>query len=219
MPEAKRKGARSTKDIPAHILEQLNSGEIETVNLVEWLAIDQRKLLNAVLIKFKKEKYLAAILENVKNLKKQTVNTVNEAIGIGFLQQSLAHKDVEILKQLATHTSDAVRCWATYTIGRNEKLSLKQKLHQIKSFAADTHFGVREIAWISVRPTISKNIEEAIALLSTWTKDKNENIRRFASEATRPRGVWCEHIDALKQNPAMALTILSRLKNDPAKYV
>jgi 3-methyladenine DNA glycosylase AlkC len=51
----------------------------------------------------------------------------------------------------------------------------------------------------SATPHNLKNIEEEIALLSTWTKDKNENIRRFASEATRPRGVWCEHIDALKQ--------------------
>jgi 3-methyladenine DNA glycosylase AlkC len=219
MEEAKRKGARSTKEIPANILIQLNNGEIETVNLVEWLAIDQRLLLNAVLKKFKKEKYLTAILKSIDNLKKQTVNTINEAIGLEFLQQSLVHKDAEILKQLATHKSDAVRCWATYTIGRNEKLSLQQKLNQIKPFAADTHFGVREIAWIAVRPTISKNIEEAIALLSVWTKDKNENIRRFASEATRPRGVWCEHIDALKKNPAMAVTILSPLKNDPAKYV
>jgi 3-methyladenine DNA glycosylase AlkC len=219
MPETKRKGARSTKDIPVHILEQLNSGEIETVNLVEWLAIDQRKLLKAVLIQCKKEKYLEAIVDNVEGLKKQTVNTVNEAIGIGFLQQSAANKDADILQQLASHTSDAVRCWATYTIGRNEMLSLKQKLHQIKPFASDTHFGVREIAWIAVRPTISKNVEEAITILSTWTKNKNENIRRFASEATRPRGVWCEHIEILKRNPAMALAILAPLKNDPAKYV
>lgn len=37
MTEIKRKGARSTKYIPTNILVQLNRGEIETANLVEWL--------------------------------------------------------------------------------------------------------------------------------------------------------------------------------------
>jgi 3-methyladenine DNA glycosylase AlkC len=120
---------------------------------------------------------------------------------------------------LATHTSDAVRCWATYTIGKNEKLSMKQMLQQIQPFAADTHFGVREIAWMAVRPSVAKNLTESIALFAVWAKHNNENIRRFASEATRPRGVWCEHIELLKQNPELALTILEPLKSDTAKYV
>jgi hypothetical protein len=27
-------------------------------------------------------------------------------------------------------------------------------------------------------------------------------------EATRPRGIWCEHIESLKRNPGVALPIL-----------
>jgi 3-methyladenine DNA glycosylase AlkC len=112
-----------------------------------------------------------------------------------------------------------VRCWATYLVGNNEKLSLQQMLQQIQPFAADKHFGVREIAWMAVRPTIAKNLKESISILATWTKAKDENVRRFASESTRPRGVWCAHIDALKENPALAINILQPLKADPAKYV
>jgi 3-methyladenine DNA glycosylase AlkD len=74
------------------------------------LAIDQRVLLNAFLKQCKKETYITTIVENIEKLKKQTVNTVNEAIGISFLQLSIKNRDLDILKKLASHTSDAVRC-------------------------------------------------------------------------------------------------------------
>jgi hypothetical protein len=195
----KRKGARSIKDIPPAILAQLNKGEIETVNLMEWLAIKQRKLLQNILAQLDRKKYYEPILQDIDNLKKQTINTINEAIGEGLYQASLLHKDKTLFNILATHPSDVVRCWACYCVSKNEKLSLLQMLTQIKPFAADAHFGVREIAWLAVRPTIAKKIVESIAILSTWTTSTNENIRRFASEATRPRGVWCEHIQELKE--------------------
>ncbi len=219
MADTKRKGSRSTKDIPAAILQQLNSGQIESANLVEWLAIDQKLLLQNILQQNKRSQYLQPILTSIDTLKKQTITTINETIGTGLFAQSVINKDKELLSLLATHTADAVRCWATYTIGKNEKLNMKQILQQIQPFAADSHFGVREIAWMAVRPSIAKNLTESIALFAVWAKHNNENIRRFASEATRPRGVWCEHIELLKQNPELALTILEPLKSDAAKYV
>ncbi len=219
MKETKRKGARSTKDIPTEILEQLNSGQIETVNLVEWLAVDQRLLLENLLIQFDRTNYLKPILANIEALKKQTVNTINEAIGIGLFEQTAQNNDKEFLEIISHHKADLVRCWATYTIGRNNELSITETLKQIQPFSADKHFGVREISWLAVRPKIAQNLKESIEILSQWTTNDDENIRRFTTESTRPRGVWCEHIEELKQNPEQGLAILEALKSDKKKYV
>jgi 3-methyladenine DNA glycosylase AlkC len=213
--KAKRKGSRSIREIPEEILEQLNSGQIATANLVEWLAIDQRKLLEKLLHDLNKSKYLKPILADVDTLKKKTVVTINEAIGTRLL----ATNDAELLNRISIHTSDAVRCWATFTVSKNSKLSLAQIFAQIQPFAADNHFGVREIAWIAVRPKISENLNESLKFLAKWTSSEDENVRRFASEATRPRGVWCKHIETLKQNPELGLVVLDQLKSDEAKYV
>ncbi len=219
MEETKRKGSKSTKDIPKDILEQLNRGEIETANLVEWLAVDQRLLLENVLKQNDRQEYLKPILSKVENLKKQTVNTINEAIGVGLFEQAMSNNDEAFLTILSTHPSDAIRCWVTYTIGKNPALKIDEMLEKIKDFSADKHFGVREISWLAVRKMIATNLLESIQILATWTNHEDANVRRFASEATRPRGVWCEHIETLKQNPSLGLSILEPLKSDKEKYV
>lgn len=217
--EQKRKGARSFKDLSPEILDRLNKGEIESANLTEWLAVDQVKLLESLLQKNNRMQYFEPILTEIGKLKKQTTNTLNETIGIGLLQACLKNQDSQFLKDIASHTSDSVRCWITYTIGRNAQLSVSEKLQQLQPFAADSHFGVREISWMTVRPAIIENVEESLQILSSWTLSDNENIRRFASESTRPRGVWCEHIEVLKKHPQLALPILEPLKSDSSKYV
>ncbi|MFT4073256.1 MAG: DNA alkylation repair protein [Dysgonamonadaceae bacterium] len=219
MKEIKRKGYRSTKDIPKDILQQLNSGQIETANLVEWLSVDQKLLLENLLKQNKRTEYLKSIIAKIDQLKKQTVNTINETIGIGLFEQATQNNDKDFLVIMSTHNADLVRCWATHTIGKNENLTISETLKQIQLFSADKHFGVREICWMAVRPKIAKNLEESIKILSKWTTNGDENIRRFTTEATRPRGVWCEHIEELKQNPELALSILEQLKSDKAKYV
>jgi 3-methyladenine DNA glycosylase AlkC len=217
--EVKRKGARSVKDLSPAILMQLNYGEIETANLVEWLAVDQRSLLAHILQQYKRTAYLKPILAAVDHLKKQTVNTINEAIGTALFEQSFKNGDPQFLKLLSQHQADMARCWATYTIGKNQELTIEQTLEKIKPFSADTHFGVREISWMAVRPKIKDNLISSISILSRWTSNENKNVRRFSSESTRPRGVWCEHIDLLKHKPELALEILEPLRSDPDRYV
>ena len=72
---------------------------------------------------------------------------------------------------------------------------------------------------MAVRPHIAADLDNAIALLAGWTAEPSERLRRFASEATRPRGVWCAHLGPLRQQPETALPILEPLRADPAPYV
>lgn len=219
MSDNKRKGAKSTKDILPEILVALNNGEIESANLVEWLAVNQILLLQNLLKNTNRISYFETINNLVIGLKKQTINTINEAIGLGLLHQIEANNDSELFTIISHHTSDMVRCWATYIIGLNENLSISEKLNQIKPFAANAHFGVREIAWLALRKSINENLLESIEIFKNWVVHEDENIRRYASEATRPRGVWCAHIEILKQNPDLALSILEPLHSDKSKYV
>ncbi|CDN30829.1 DNA alkylation repair enzyme [Mucinivorans hirudinis] len=219
MIETKRKGSRSIAEIPTDILGQLNRGEIESANLVEFLGVDRRKLIEHLMTQYDRKHYLQAILSKLDNLEKPTAGAIYKAIGDELTKQVAEHNDRELLVHFSTHPSDIVRCWATYLIGSNEELNLVQMLNAIRPFAADHHFNVRECAWCDVRKTIAQNLSESLAILTEWAMDEDENIRRFASEATRPRGVWCEHIIPLKQNPALGLPILEPLKSDSSKYV
>jgi 3-methyladenine DNA glycosylase AlkC len=72
---------------------------------------------------------------------------------------------------------------------------------------------------LSLRPHLAAELETSIDLLSAWTHDPSERIRRFACEALRPRGVWCAHLKTFKITPELCLPVLDPLKADPAIYV
>jgi 3-methyladenine DNA glycosylase AlkC len=190
-----RKGSKSIATIDKKILKQLNAGEIPTANLVEVLGLDCDVLAKTVGIK--SEKCMETSI--VKKMQ--------------FFGSKI--KDWEKYKD---HISDTVRGFACYSLAQSE-MNFKDKLEAIKYFADDNHFGVREWAWLSVRNEISENVSKSIQILEKWSNSKSENIRRFSSEAIRPRGVWCSHIQDLKTNPELGLCILENLKSDDSKYV
>ncbi|QDT66469.1 DNA alkylation repair protein [Calycomorphotria hydatis] len=198
------KGARSMGEIPPAVLRELNAGTRETRNLVEGLAVDFTKLLRNVAPEVK-----------IKFDSKAGVTKKMALVG-GALHEAYG---LEGYERFRAHPSDTVRGWSAFTLATDEQLTLKQRIDRIKPLADDSHFGVREWAWLAIRPWLASQLDESILRLSKWTSRKSENLRRFACEALRPRGVWCAHITELKQEPQRAMAILEPLKSDPSKYV
>jgi 3-methyladenine DNA glycosylase AlkC len=217
-----RKGARKLSDIPKEVVELIQKGKLESANLTEWLAVDHIVLLQNVLNELGLQPESDPILERLNHLNEKKIMKIIPAIArewISLLARKMENEQSRIYDALAAHLSDSVRCWAAYVIGMDDRLSIEEKLKSIRPFAADHHFGVREIAWMALRESISKDLETALNLLKDWVRDKDVNIRRFAIESTRTRGVRAKHITELKENPAMALSLLEAVNSDEAKYV
>ncbi|MHA7579149.1 DNA alkylation repair protein [Paenibacillus vandeheii] len=217
-----RKGARKGADIPDHIRNLLQSGHIESVNLTEWLAVDHILLFQQIVRDLGMGAETREITEQLTQMNEQRIMKIIPVIAnqwLALLERLGDNGRMHHFRFLADHRSDSVRCWAAYMIGLDSGLNLSEKLNRIRPFAADHHFGVREIAWMAVREPITAELSDAVALLVEWTIDPDPLIRRFAIESTRPHGVWAKHIQELKENPAIALPLLDHVKSDAHKYV
>ena len=191
-----RKGATTRAKVPVEIKQALERGELETANLMEGLTIDFDVLLKRV----------APTAPRL--VEEGIVRRMKEAGG--HLNDWQTH---------AEHPSDTVRGWAAYKLAATHASDANKLLRAMKIFAADSHFGVREWAWMAARPTLTQDLDFALLKLPEWARAEDANVRRFASEVTRPRGVWCAHIEVLKRDPAKGLPILEPLRSDPSKYV
>lgn len=212
-----RKPARRMIEIPAEVLEYLDAGLVETKNLVEWLSVDQGAILKVVLKNMKADKAYSSF-GNALNDKGH--NKIAKAIGRQFLAVFGADfRHTPDFQFMVTHPSDIVKEWACYIIGFHPKDKLDSKLELIYPMANDPNPGLREIAWFALRDQVAEELDTAIKLLKPWVKSKEENIRRYASEITRPRGVWCAHIGELKESPEKAFDLLHPLKRDSSRYV
>lgn len=205
-----RKGAIRVSDIAPDILTALSRGEQQNATLVEVLALDQILLLRTVFPTLSPQSLQAAEVTCQQGI-------VKRMAGIGDIL--LAELGMAGIEQCMSHRSDTVRGWACFMIGAQTEMRVTERLDAIRPLADDGHFGVREWAWLAVRPALVLELDNAIEQLAVWTRSPSERIRRFASEALRPRGVWSAHIAALKQRPERALPILSPLRADPSPYV
>lgn len=196
--------------MPPAVRRELNAGTREARTLAEGLAVDFAALLRAV----------------APGLPAAAHGRMRDAAGEGVTRRCALAGELLLAGfgpggygRFRAHVSDTVRGWAAYLLATTPGLTLAARLKEIRPLADDPHFGVREWAWLALRPHIAAEPEAAIRLLTPWTAAAAANLRRFASEATRPRGVWCTHITVLKERPELGLPLLEPLRADPEKYV
>lgn len=79
-----------------------------------------------------------------------------------------------------------------------------------------TPFSTSEFA---IRPFIEARPHETMKTLRSWSKDKNEHIRRLSSEGCRPRLPWSFKLRGFVTDPSPILPILENLKADSSLYV
>ena len=186
---------------------ELNSGRDESRTLAEILAITHSALLTQV----------------VPEAPEGLVEAAKRADSLGILARMqtmgealYTHLGHSACLDLADHPADTVRGWAVFALISQEKdADVDTLLALVRPAADDPHFGVREWAWMAVRPHLVSRLDEAIRALRPWTSEPSERIRRFASESLRPRGVWARHIPALKKEPERGLP----LRADSSRYV
>ena len=208
MPARPRKTPGSVR-VPADIIADLNAGTRQTANLAEALSIDFVALMAVAVPDVPTDGH--ARLTAGKPSFTQRMRIAGDLV--------LEHVGLSGLDSLIDHASDTVRGWAAYLVGQAPGLSLAERFDLIRPLADDPHFGVREWAWMPIRPHIAGDVPRAIRLLEPWVHEESAYLRRFAVEATRPRGVWTEHIAELKDNPKLGLPLLKPLRADPEKYV
>lgn len=201
--------ARTMNDVPPERRAALSLGRAQTASLGDGFVIDFGMLFSAAIPEAAPE--ARARLDALKNSRYTDRMRLAAAVSLETLGQTG-------YERLAAHPSDTVRGWAAYLLGMLD-LPLADKLRRVRPLAGDPHFGVREWAWLGLRDGIVADVKTAIRELLPWTAEASVGLRRFASESTRPRGVWSKVIPDLVADPGLALPILEALKADPEKYV
>ncbi|MFN0066668.1 MAG: DNA alkylation repair protein [Limisphaerales bacterium] len=211
MPAApKTRAATRPADVPPVVRHELNAGTRETRKLAEGLAVDFAALLLAAAPELPAAAHARMQAMSGGGVTRRCA-LAGELLLAGFGPGGFG--------RFSAHASDTVRGWAAYLLAATPGLPLAARLKKIRALADDPHFGVREWAWLAQRPAVAAEPAAAIRLLTPWTAEASPNLRRFATEVTRPRGVWCAHLSLLKERPELGLPLLDPLRADPERYV
>ena len=97
-----------------------------------------------------------------------------------------------------------------------ETYGLANYENALKALEHVTSYTTGEFA---IRPFLLHYYEPTLTQMFRWSRHEKYQVRRLASEGSRPRLPWAMAIPALKKDPTPVLPILENLKNDPNEIV
>jgi len=201
----RRRGARHPAKVPPEVLRALLDGA-ETVNFMEQIALDLGLLLAI---------QYPELRQQAHRLRDNRLVTRMRQAG----QLLLEHYGLSWVRSSVNHPSDTIRGWAAMSVGLIPDITFSNRLEFARPYADDPHFAVREWVWIGIRQHIVADPCASVEELLPYTHEDSERVRRFASEATRPIGVWSAHIPLLKAEPWQGERLLNLLRHDRSRYV
>ena len=74
-------------------------------------------------------------------------------------------------------------------------------------------------AEFAVREFLRADLTSTLEVMKEWSLDKDEHVRRLASEGSRPRLPWSFKLQAIIDDPKLTYPILENLVQDPSLYV
>ncbi len=98
-------------------------------------------------------------------------------------------------------------------VGLYGREDFARSLDALKFF---TRFGSSEFA---IREFLRLDLTRTLQVMTKWSRDDNEHVRRLASEGCRPRLPWSFTLRALIADPSPVAPILENLRADPSLYV
>lgn len=169
--------------------------------------------LAAITAKFNQDIFLRTVLEGLEA--RSLMQRVHQcAVAVHAALPGSFQQKVAVLRKLAPRLGHAFvsifLCDFVATFGHEE---FDFSMEALSFF---TTFGSAEFA---VRPFIAADQARALKIMRQWAGHADENVRRLASEGSRPRLPWGMRLQALVRDPAPTIPIIEALKEDDAIYV
>ena len=121
---------------------------------------------------------------------------------------------VSILVKAAEGGIDGFAAWPLCTVV--ERHGVDYPTESLEAMASLPRSWSCEFA---IRPFLDHHLDETMAAIDRWIESDDADVRRLASEGTRPRLPWGPRVRALSEDPQIGLSVLERLRHDPSEMV
>jgi 3-methyladenine DNA glycosylase AlkD len=123
---------------------------------------------------------------------------------------------LSLSRELFSSKVHQARCLATFILGFIASRSIHALDMLKKTVSKDEDWRVQEIlAKAFDRYCSDTGYEKSLLVIEEWLKDENPNVRRAVTEGLR---IWTGR-EYFRDNPHVAIRLLSQLRNDGSDYV